>query len=415
MYLFTNFFPVDGSETAFITPELDVLREKFSRIVIIPRYRPKGTQSRHIEFEVDYSLTEGIGKRNWKAPLLFFNSHIIKELLLLLKDRKFKRARKLWWSLTTIANVKDWSSTKFEHEHDAILYTYWFTDLTTGLALAKKDGLNIPLVSRAHGYDLYEERTSFKYFPLRSMALNFLDRLFLISQNGFDYMATKYPQYIEKYIISKLGVNLQKNISSPSENPKTINIVSCAHLRPVKRIDLLCDALNKFALSHDDWQIKWDHFGGGENKEVSKLESKTSILPSNVNCTLWGNVPNNNVLAHYKQNPVDFFISVSESEGIPVSVMEAMSFGIPVIATSVGGVPEIVNIENGYLLPANPSVEEISEAIWLAASNLNDRTEKRDKCRKMIFEQFNADQNYSQFASEISSLATTQELNNDGK
>ena len=39
-------------------------------------------------------------------------------------------------------------------------------------------------------------------------------------------------------------------------------------------------------------------------------------------------------------------MNVSESEGIPVSIMEASSFGIPVIATNVGGVGEIV--ENGY-------------------------------------------------------------------
>lgn len=41
---------------------------------------------------------------------------------------------------------------------------------------------------------------------------------------------------------------------------------------------------------------------------------------------------------------------MSDSEGIPVSIMEAMSFGIPVIARNVGGMSEIVNEENGLLL-----------------------------------------------------------------
>ena len=38
----------------------------------------------------------------------------------------------------------------------------------------------------------------------------------------------------------------------------------------------------------------------------------------------------------------DLFVQVSSSEGVPVSIMEALSFGIPVLATNVGGVGEIV-------------------------------------------------------------------------
>ena len=45
--------------------------------------------------------------------------------------------------------------------------------------------------------------------------------------------------------------------------------------------------------------------------------------------------------------PVDLFLTVSANEGIPVSIMEAQSFGIPVIATDVGGISEIVNNVNG--------------------------------------------------------------------
>jgi len=48
-------------------------------------------------------------------------------------------------------------------------------------------------------------------------------------------------------------------------------------------------------------------------------------------------LPHNDVLNYYASNPVDVFINTSSSEGLPVSIMEAMSFGIPVIATNVGG------------------------------------------------------------------------------
>ena len=48
------------------------------------------------------------------------------------------------------------------------------------------------------------------------------------------------------------------------------------------------------------------------------------------------------MLDYYKNNIIDIFINLSASEGIPVSIMDAISFGIPCIATNVGGTGEIV-------------------------------------------------------------------------
>lgn len=39
----------------------------------------------------------------------------------------------------------------------------------------------------------------------------------------------------------------------------------------------------------------------------------------------------------YRNNDVDVFVNLSESEGIPVSIIETISFGVPVVATDVGG------------------------------------------------------------------------------
>ena len=48
---------------------------------------------------------------------------------------------------------------------------------------------------------------------------------------------------------------------------------------------------------------------------------------------------------------IDLFVLPSLSESLPVSIIEAMSFGIPVVATDVGGVPEIVaDGETGYII-----------------------------------------------------------------
>ncbi len=68
-------------------------------------------------------------------------------------------------------------------------------------------------------------------------------------------------------------------------------------------------------------------------------------------------------------NKSDAYILPSYKEGLPISILEAMSYGMPIISTPVGGIPEIVsNGENGYLVePGNK--EDIYKAIM---SLLND-------------------------------------------
>ena len=61
-------------------------------------------------------------------------------------------------------------------------------------------------------------------------------------------------------------------------------------------------------------------------------------------------------------NWADVFILPSRNEGLPISILEAMSYGMPVISTPVGGIPEVVNEQNGILVqPGNE--EAIAQSI----------------------------------------------------
>src|SRR5690606_35919751 len=87
-------------------------------------------------------------------------------------------------------------------------------------------------------------------------------------------------------------------------------------------------------LSH--YAIQWHHFGDGPQMSLLERE-KSEISIKNLTITLHGRVENSKIYDFYRYNPVDLFINLSSSEGIPVSIMEAISCGIPVVATNVGG------------------------------------------------------------------------------
>jgi len=164
LYLFTNYFPFGNTtEVPFLTNELIYLNREFENIVLVPQYKNSDSELKSDKYTVDLGLIEESSKRNRRAIFLLFNKEIIHEILLLIRRGKIANIRRLWWSLITISKAVKWVKRNVKSDEPIIFYTYWFTDLTTGLALAKKNKPNISLISRAHGYDLYEERTSFRW------------------------------------------------------------------------------------------------------------------------------------------------------------------------------------------------------------------------------------------------------------
>jgi glycosyltransferase involved in cell wall biosynthesis len=138
-------------------------------------------------------------------------------------------------------------------------------------------------------------------------------------------------------------------------------IVSCAHIVPVKRLDLLLkESRGSPACAR---KFEWVHFGDGTGgKSLNK--KMTRDFPQNARGRLMGNVPNSEIIQHYRELPVDVFVNVSGTEGgAPVAIQEAISCGIPIIATLVGGNPEVVSEKNGILLDPGPSPHEIAVAL----------------------------------------------------
>ena len=106
----------------------------------------------------------------------------------------------------------------------------------------------------------------------------------------------------------------------------------------------------------------------------------------------------------YRTKPVDLFVNTSSLEGLPVSIMEACSFGIPVVATDVGGTKEIVRDgKNGFLLGADFKPETLANDIErICRMTGKERNAMRTASRKIWEENFNAAGNYERFAHAIS-------------
>jgi glycosyltransferase involved in cell wall biosynthesis len=142
--------------------------------------------------------------------------------------------------------------------------------------------------------------------------------------------------------------------------------------------------------------VVWTHFGSGPLEEEIAMQAKS--LANNVSINFKGLVDNKDIMNFYLNTHVDFFINVSEIEGIPVSLMEAISFGIPVLGCNICGVPEIVNFRTGYLLDKDFNPKDVAKIIKDHNSkSLEQKIEFTKNVKSFWLEKFNAKKNYVDF------------------
>lgn len=404
LVLFTATYPF-GKGEAFLESEFPFLEQAFERIIIITT-NLTATESRPLapHIQVIRLSYEASGWAKFKALTSFFSLPMAEEWTFAKSKTPqhlaaFKVMLNAYAKAIELPHVLDELIAKYQiPPGDLYLYSYWMNNICAGVALFKKKHPQVKAFTRAHGWDVYFERHNPTYLPFRHFILQNLNACYCISQNGADYLNTVTAnKYQDKIRLSRLGTfNSTAALSGESNTPV---IVSCSNVIPLKRVHLIIEAL-----ATCNSPVEWIHFGSGPLlNEVKQLAEQLLGGNPHIKYTFKGQVSNADVLNYYRTNPVSLFMNVSETEGLPVSIMEAMSFGIPVIATNVGGVAEIVEDGvNGFMLPANPTVNEVAQAVNHFIALL---PEKATELSKAAFEtwnkRYNADKNYPAFVNEV--------------
>jgi len=358
--IFTDNFPYGKSES-FLETELEYIDHSFEKVSVFPFEKGKDKNLREISDKIEI-VKPVFNKVKNKTEILhkgLFNTSVF---LMLIKEGL---RSKVWKSSTNfriwvthflvirslLSEVKRRDLINFFNQFD-ILYFYWGLRWSQILPFLPPE-IEAKIVVRFHGSDLYEHTNNY-YIPWRYEQLCRINKVIAVSETGKKYIENQYPFLKEKIIVSRVGTKDHGlNTYNKSE---TVRIVSCSNLVPVKRVDLIAKTLALFKIP-----VSWVHFGDGPG--ISVIYTLIRQLPGNIKAEMKGAVEHEELMDYYRTAPIDLFINVSSSEGVPVSVMEAMSFGIPVIATNVGGTSEIVSDKTGLLVNADISPEELAEKI----------------------------------------------------
>jgi colanic acid/amylovoran biosynthesis glycosyltransferase len=407
LMMVTSGFPYGHGES-FVRAELEYMGKSFDQVTVVPCFVSPDHPPREVAHPVELAYAQA---RWGKARILHVACSFVRALwryewvgeamLVVRKPHRLENVKELVRSLyraRLFEQFLEW------HQRQGgkldLLYFYWVVPEIAG-ALAFRRFSKCPaarrltIVARAHGGDLYEEGRRGAYAGLTRAILAGVDAVYCISAHGKSYLDGKYPHLSAKFHLARLGVD-DPGFINPQPDGNILSILSCSFMVPGKRLHLIAMAIDYLLDHHPELRIRWTHIGDGDLAERLHSQVQTLFAGRSVEVDFKGYMKQPDLIAFYREAAFDVIVNVSDTEGIPVSLMEASSVGIPMVATNVGGSGEIVNSCNGLLIDENADIASIAKAI-LTFSEKSAARPYRRQARDYWQTHFDARQNYARF------------------
>jgi glycosyltransferase involved in cell wall biosynthesis len=212
-------------------------------------------------------------------------------------------------------------------------------------ALFSKRLLKIPYAVWAQGSDVYLPKGLIKLTS--RMVIKNADSAIALTKDMKRVMQRIYDRDIA---IVPNGINMADLLDESGRKDEADygrRILYVGRLSPVKGVQYLINAMNQIHDKIPDARL----IIIGDGIERERLEALSIQVGIQEYVQFVGEVPHEKVLSFMRQ--ADVFVLPSLSEGFPMVIIEALACGLPIVASRVGGIPEIIMDEtNGYLVEA---------------------------------------------------------------
>lgn len=344
----------------FLSDETQDLKSQFEEIHIICRETPLVFDKNIFNDRVKVHM---FTKKSIKRHIALFPFRLLHPVVKRdLQNARTNNSLKLGYLLRS-AKVWSYSQSMLEII-DSIIDTsdgsnwfaesFWLDGGALAIARAKKTYPNLKTIARAHSVEIDPVKNEYCCFEYKEFINESIDKIVFISLSGKkfyeDKIKAKFRNNVQANLhYTRLGSNKLYEGTNVEKNNGVFHILSCSRVEPVKRVGMIAKAL----LSDYIMDIEWTHIGTGTEFEELSLVVKQINKYTHNKAILKGDFSQEDVQRYLANEPVDLFVNVSSSEGVPVSIMEAQSYGIPTLATNVGGTCEIVDDTCGFLADEN--------------------------------------------------------------
>ena len=252
------------------------------------------------------------------------------------------------------------------NRENTVILSAWFSAEAIAGAGLKRKYPEMRFVSLAHSFELDKLKNAYIAYDYTVKKHQYCDHIFFVSEMMRKQYYRDLKELLPQKEWSKTSViylgsrKLYPDRFVPASTDGILRLLSVSDVIPVKRIDRIIDSLAVW----DGIDIEWTHFGSGALLgDMKKRAAKK--LDGNVHVTyrFMGEVNNKKIHEYYNSYGVDLYLNVSVTEGVPIVLRECMCYGVPAIATDVGGNSEIITDRTGILLDKDFSNEEFCNAI----------------------------------------------------
>ena len=353
------------SET-FILNQITGLIDAGHIVDIFSVKRPDETKT-HTEIEA-YNLLERTHYidipnnklvRAWKALHTIF-THLFTEPLPVLRALNLFRFGKEALSFSLLLTLRPF----LDHGPYDILNCHFGKQGLRGMRL-KEMGLPGKLVVTFHGYDISQS--------ISENGHNLYDRLF-----EHAHLLMPVSEFWKQRLLSMgadplrvqvhhMGIDVERFEFRPRQHGKSepVQLFTVGRLVEKKGIEYSLKAVAQVRASHPDWNIRYVIIGDGPLR--GSLEAQAQELGLQDTVEFIGSAAQDQVLRYMMESHLFLLPSVisatGDQEGIPVSMMEAMATGMPVLSTRHSGIPELVDDGKSGFLVEERSVDELAEKL----------------------------------------------------
>lgn len=301
---------------------------------------------KRINETIDFS--KGLGFRS-SLKRFFKKSSILSVLFQIREAREAEKLMRLYINQGRKADIV------VVHDiHSAYYYLKHNKDNNTKVVyFNESDGLGLNMLFQS--YPKMKNTLYGKWLEKKMLYVNnHIDKLVFISHKSKSNFIGQNPTYeISKVTSFHNGIE-NRSILRKNDEPKyKFNLCTTGTVCARKGQYLIIEALEKLC-NNDRKDIHVSIIGDGN--DLDNLKSKVAILGIEDHVSFLGFIPNSEV--HSYLCGCDIYILMSNSEGLPISIIEAMRAGLGVISTPVAGIPEMVDETNGVLI--NPNSDELA-------------------------------------------------------
>ena len=182
---------------------------------------------------------------------------------------------------------------------------------------------------------------------------------------------------------------------------KTVKrILLLANLRPQKNHEMLLEIAENISSKFSDWTF---HLVGKDFEDSYSEKIKKEIISKNLTNTVFLYGSQEAIAEVIKQSSIG--VLTSDSEGLPIAILEYGFFGLPVISTNVGEIGSvIINNTSGFLVAPNDP-EEFSKKLILLLENEDKRIAFAANLQKTIFDNYTPDAVIEKYQKYIEALS----------